>query len=78
MMKAQTVNVGLRNYSRADCSESFNVELRRNTSKNSWTLNSGGNKLDTRFRFVSTLIGRSHHSGSIVETCFHFAFFYPF
>ena len=78
MMKAQTVNAGLRNYSRADCPDSFNVELRRNTSKDSWTLNSGGNKLDTRFRFVSTLMGLSHHSGSIVETCFHFAFFYHF
>ena len=33
MKRAQTVNAGLRNYSRADWLDSFNVELRRNTSK---------------------------------------------
>jgi hypothetical protein len=47
MMSAQAVNLRQRNYSRADCPDSFNVELRRNTSKPSLDPLRGCNKAAT-------------------------------
>jgi hypothetical protein len=47
MMSAQAVNLRLRDYSRADCPDSFNAELRRNTSKLSLDPLRGCNKAAT-------------------------------
>jgi hypothetical protein len=53
MMNAQTVNAGLRNYSRADCPDSFNVELRRNTSKHGFDVSRSSEKVGNLHHFFT-------------------------
>jgi hypothetical protein len=55
MMSAQAVNWRPRNYSRADCPDSFNVELRRNTSKLGFEVLPSGEKVGTLHDYFTTL-----------------------